>query len=400
MKPAAGHDLPKTPKQALWALALSMFTVGTGSLIVLGIGQEVTEAFNLPSGAAGWLMTVFAGVFAVAAPLAQLVLAKRFSQLKLVGLGLLLLAAGMLWASLATSYSSLLAARTVMALGGALIAPASAAFAVQLSLPKHRTQALATVFAGFTLASVAGVPLGTWLGVAFGWRGTMLAIACLAVIALAIVIACFRTLQQGRAPDEESKTPLQRSARNNALAILATTAGVLSAQFAIYAVMAAFLLEGFGLTSNALPVVMLFFGIAGVAGNAVSGVWADRAGIEAVIWLSLAGLAVMTAALLADLGPAFASILVAGCAFCGTLFTAPQQARLTMVVPARYHGLALALNSSASYIGITIGSATASLLYAAFGVGSLPAGALALLAMSAVLNLAASSKARPADTPG
>lgn len=400
MKPAAGQDVPKTSKRALWALALCMFTVGTGSLIVLGIGQEVTEAFNLPSGAAGWLMTVFAGVFAVAAPLAQLVLAKRFSQLKLVGMGLLLLAAGMLWASVATSYSALLAARAGMALGGALIAPASAALAVQLSLPEHRTQALATVFAGFTLASVAGVPLGTWLGVAFGWRGAMLAIASLTLIALAVVVACFRTLQRDTVGDEDSGPPLQRSSRITAMAVLATTACVLSAQFAIYAVMAAFLVEGFGLISSALPVVMLVFGIAGVVGNAISGVWADRAGIDAVIWLSLAGLAVMMAALLVDLGPVFASILVAGCAFCGTLFTAPQQARLTLVVPARYHGLALALNSSASYIGIAIGSATASLLYAAFGVGALPAGALALLALSAVLNLAAGSKARPADTPG
>lgn len=364
----------------------------------MGIGQEITNSFGIPSGAAGWLMTVFAGVFAVSAPLVQLVFARRCSQLMLVGIGLMLLAAGMLWASLAGSYSGLLYARACAALGGALIAPASAALAARFSSPSRKTHALATVFAGFTLASVVGVPLGTWLGITLGWRGAMVAIACLTLIALAIVVVCFRSLKQTIVAVEDVKVPLQRSTRIAAIAILATNAGVLGAQFTIYAVMAALLVEDFGLASNALPIAMLFFGIAGVAGNAVSGIWADRVGVPAVIWFSLAGLGIMIAALLVDVGPVFACSLVAGCAFCGTLFTAPQQSRLTTVVPERFHGLALALNSSASYIGIAVGSTTASLLYAAFGAGALSAGALALLALSAALNLGANATPHPANS--
>ncbi|MGB5213888.1 MAG: MFS transporter, partial [Anderseniella sp.] len=312
--------------------------------------------------------------------------------------GLMLLAAGMLWASLAGSYSGLLYARACAALGGALIAPASAALAARFSSPSRKTHALATVFAGFTLASVVGVPLGTSLGITLGWRGAMVAIACLTLIALAIVVVCFRSLKQTIVAVEDVKVPLQRSTRIAAIAILATNAGVLGAQFTIYAVMAALLVEDFGLASNALPIAMLFFGIAGVAGNAVSGIWADRVGVPAVIWFSLAGLGIMIAALLVDVGPVFACSLVAGCAFCGTLFTAPQQSRLTTVVLERFHGLALALNSSASYIGIAVGSTTASLLYAAFGAGALSAGALALLALSAALNLGANATPHPANS--
>lgn len=398
MSDTKDQDLLEKSAPALWALSLCMFTVGTSSLIVLGIGQEVTNSFSLPPGAAGWLMTVFAGIFAVSAPMAQLFFARRISQLKLVCTGLLLLAAGLLWASLAAGYSGLLGARACMALGGALIAPASAALAVRLSSPGYKTHALAIVFAGFTLASVVGVPLGTWLGITLGWRGTMAAIACLTLIALAIVMVCFRSLRQGNVADHDGKVSLQRSTRIAAIAILATNAGVLGTQFTIYAVMAALLVEDFGLASNALPLAMLFFGIAGVAGNMVSGIWADRVGVPAVIWFSLAGLGLMIALLLVDLGPVFACSLLAGCAFCGTLFTAPQQSRLTTVVPVRFHGLALALNTSASYIGIAAGSTAASLLYAAFGAGALPAGALALLALAVVANLGANSGAHPASS--
>ncbi|MEM7023468.1 MAG: MFS transporter, partial [Pseudomonadota bacterium] len=171
------------PRAALWALSLAMFAVGTASLIVLGAGQEMTDDLGVAPGSAGWLMTTFAATFALAAPLAQWLLAGQWPQSRIVLAGLLLLAGSLFWAALAQSFGILILTRAFAAMGGAMIAPTSAALAVTLVPADHRARALATVFAGFTLASVLGVPLGTWLSLSLGWRGAMAAIGCVALIA-------------------------------------------------------------------------------------------------------------------------------------------------------------------------------------------------------------------------
>jgi len=375
----------------LWALSLSMFAVGTTSLVVLGIGQEITTKFEISAGAAGWLMTLFASVFAITAPLAQWYLHGRWTYLRLVQTGLLLLAAGLFWASLANSFASLLLSRGLAAFGGALIAPTSAALAISLGPDERRVRALATVFAGFTLASVVGVPLGTWLGLSFGWRGAMVMLGCLALVALAAVAASIGPISKSVTGSQLAKRPIDHSTRSSAIAILATTIGVLGAQFSIYAVMSAFLIQGFSLAPDALPFALLAFGIAGVAGNAAAGIGTDRLGTHVVIWISLFGLGCMFLMLCADLSPTWAAAVLAGCAFCGTLFTAPQQARLTRLVSADRHGMLLALNVSASYVGIALGSTTASMLYDDTGPHVLPIAALALIGLSSIANLSARS---------
>lgn len=383
--PAAGE---RRPVWALWALSLSMFVVGTASLIVLGVGHRITSDFAVSDGAAGWLMTLFALVFAVTAPLAQWGLQRRWTRRRILQTGLLLLAAGLFWAAWAESFVSLLASRGLAAVGGALVGPTSAALAVSLVSEARRGRALATVFAGFTLASVAGVPLGTWLGLTVGWRGAMAVVGGLALFALAgVVIAVGRAGARaavGPGAIAAGATPWRALA-----AVLTTTAGVLAAQFAVYAVMAAYLVQGFGLAAALLPLAMLAFGVAGVAGNAAAGWLADRLGPARVTGASLAGLALMFGLLIVAPGPVWAAAVLAGCAFMGTLFTAPQQARLTFLVPAHRHALVLAFNVSASYAGIAIGSVTASAVYDGFGAGALPLGALGLLALAAAADLLA-----------
>ncbi|MEO1019757.1 MAG: MFS transporter [Pseudomonadota bacterium] len=171
------------------------------------------------------------------------------------------------------------------------------------------------------------------------------------------------------------------------IAVLGVTVGILGAQFTIYAVMAAYLVQGYGLAIDSLPLALLAFGVAGVLGNAIAGVSADRLGPQIIVWLSIVGLGLMFLMMLLDLEPLFAAAALAGCGFSGTLFTAPQQARLTTLAPSPTHGILLALNTSASYVGIALGSTMASLLYEELGATALPLGGLFLLGLSCALNL-------------
>lgn len=375
------HALSRFPSLPLAALSFANFALGTTSLIVLGLSTPMTAEFGATSGAAGSLVAVFALTYAIAAPVMQWALSGRLRHRSMMLVGLGLLTAGSLWGALAGSFGELLASRVAAALGGAMLGPTSAAAGAALVSPEQRSRALSAVFAGFTLSSVAGVPLAAWLGFSFGWRG---ATACVGVMALAAAAAVAATL-----PDRgEIETPLSLKAVGLMLTDrrvaggLGTTGLHLAAQFAVYALMSPLLIVHFGLDSSVMPIALLLFGIGGVAGNALAGRLADRVGPGPIVIVSLLGLGATAAVLCLPLPGWAAAVVLAACACFGTLFTAPQQSRLSAVVPPGARGAVLALNASASYLGLALGSAVAGLTQAVLGFAALGGTSLLLLILA------------------
>lgn len=381
--------MKESSRRVPWILALGMFVIGTTSLSILGLGPALTRDLAVDPADAGWLVTAFAATFALAAPLAQFTLGRRFTPRRLILAGSSILAASLIWSALATSFDTLLFTRVASALGGALIAPTSAALAISLVPVDRRGAVLATVFAGFTLATVAGVPIATWLTLLLGWRGALAGVGFAALLFVALA-AIYMPRDTGRV----SAAKTQASEGLNIIApalLLLGTVGMLSAQFVIYALMGELLGQQFGVSESGLPIAILLFGILGVAGNAVAGALSDQVGPSRLVWVSFAGLAAFLSLLIFDLGPYCGAIILAGCAFMGTLFATPQQSRLVGLVFEEQHGFILALNSSASYLGIAFGSGMASALAINFGFWALPVGALGLLAATAALTVAFSA---------
>lgn len=369
-----------------WILALGMFVIGTTSLSILGLGPALTRDLATDPADAGWLVTAFAATFALAAPLSQFALGKRLAPRTLILAGASILAASLVWSALASSFEALLIARIASALGGALLAPTSAALAISLVPVDRRGAVLATVFAGFTLATVGGVPIATWLTLWLGWRGAIAAIGLAAILFVALA-----AIYMPRNPDTANTPRKQPSQSLPLLApalLLAGTVGMLSAQFVIYALMGELLGQQFGVSESGLPIAILLFGVLGVAGNSAAGALSDRVGPGPLVWASFGGLAAFLSLMLLDLGPYLAAVVLSGCAFMGTLFATPQQSRLVGLVAQEHHGFVLALNSSASYLGIAVGSASASALAFNTGLWALPIGALGLLALTVGVTVA------------
>ncbi|WP_218588631.1 MFS transporter [Marivita hallyeonensis] len=369
-----------------------MFVIGTTSLSILGLGPALTRDLATDPADAGWLVTAFAATFALAAPLAQFALGQRLAPRTLILAGASILAASLVWSALASSFQALLIARIASALGGALIAPTSAALAISLVPADRRGAVLATVFAGFTLATVGGVPVATWLTLLLGWRGAIAAIGLAAVLFVALAaIYMPRNADTANAP---RKRPSESFPLLAPALLLAGTVGMLSAQFVIYALMGELLGQQFGVSASGLPIAILLFGVLGVAGNAAAGALSDRVGPGPLVWASFGGLAAFLFLMFLDLGPYLGAMALAGCAFMGTLFATPQQSRLVGLVAQEHHGFVLALNSSASYLGIAVGSASANALAINTGLWALPIGALGLLALTAVVTVAFGSFSR------
>ncbi|MFD7863417.1 MFS transporter [Streptomyces sp. NPDC059783] len=376
---------PHRSGPALWALALGYFSFGTSSLAVVGLSAPISRDLQVTQAQVGLLVTVFALTFAVAAPLAP-VLLSRLGRRSVLLSGLAVMAAGGLAAALAPGYGVLCAARVLTALGGAAFGPAASVAGSLLVPAERRARALATVFAGMTAATVLGVPLSTGLGQSAGWRWTTVGVAALSLLALVLVAVLVPGTERGTPATVSAFSPVLRTA--GVLPAIATTLAFMAAQFTVYGVAGAYLSDRFHATTGQVAALLLVFGVAGVAGNAAAGRVFERCGGPLTITIALTGFGAAFAALLLVPGR-FAAAVAAFTVWAAfsQLFQAPQQARLVALVPEQ-RALGLALNASSLYLGMSLGSLLGSTLLPALGALWLPAAGLLPLAAAAAAHRA------------
>jgi DHA1 family inner membrane transport protein len=167
----------------LIALALSAFAIGTTEFVIMGLLPQVAGNLGVSIPAAGWLVSGYAlGVF-FGAPIMAIATQKLPHRSALIALMVIFILGNALCA-LAPSYGFLMAARIITALCHGAFFGIGSVEAASLVAPNKRAQAVALMFTGLTLANVLGVPLGTALGQAEGWRTTFWAVTVLGVASL------------------------------------------------------------------------------------------------------------------------------------------------------------------------------------------------------------------------
>jgi len=366
---------------ALLSLAAAYFAVGTTSLLVVAISAPLADDLTVSPAAVANLLTIFALTFAIAAPLAQVLLGQmQRRRLLMAGLALMSTATGL--AALVEGYWQLFALRVAAGAGAALVGPMASAIGAGLVRQEQQGRALALVFSGMMLATVLGVPLAAWLGGWLGWRWVFLIVGAAGIAATVGVATLVHDRSHG-APVTLPGLLGVLTTRRTGMSV-ATTLLQMAAQFATYALIVPFVLERMGGTQAWAVAILFAFGVGGLVGNVVAGAMADRLGADRTIWISFAGLAVVFTALIA--APAYAWIALAiaiAWAVTGTMFQAPQQKRLVGLSP-EARGLLLACNASALYVGMAAGSFLAGAAYESLGIAVLPAISLALIGAAAL----------------
>jgi MFS transporter, DHA1 family, inner membrane transport protein len=369
------------PRAALWSLSLSYFIVGTSSLSVVGLINPMARGLAVDVPLIAILVTVFALTFAVAA-LAGQVLLGGMAPKRLMIAGFVVLAGGTLLGATATHYWLMVVARMVMATGAAVIGPVASAVGGSLVPPEKRGQALAIVFAGMTIASVAGVPLTNIMGDTFGWRTALVVIALSGLIAALCIWRIVPHVAPKPAPYASDIVGLFKipAVRWALLASLLTMA----CQFVTYALITPVLVQRYGFQPGHVPLALFAYGIGGVIGNAVSGKLSDRLGAGRVTTGCLS--AMVGLLLLIWVMPAWPLAVIAIMMLWSAMalaFFAPNQMYLVAKAgPAA--GLVLALNASALYVGMSLGGALSAMLYKLAGPAILPLGS-ALVAAAALV---------------
>lgn len=373
-------------------LTLGTFAIGTEGYVIAGVLPTITGDLGVSIAAGGMLVTVFALVYALGSPVLAALLGHWPRRQVLLG-GLAVFTLGNLLAAFAPSFGMLVFARLIAALGAALYTPTASAAAVALSRPERRGQALSLVSGGLTVAIVLGVPLGTWVGHAFGWRMTFVMVSAMSGLALlggALLLPSFAAsaalgLRQRMAP----------LARPPFLAALSLSVIWITGAFTVYPYLSPLLGQITHLDYAGVSLMLLIFGVASMLGIFLGGYVADRWGSGPSIPISLGVLILILALLpMAAATGAGAALAMAVWGISGWSVSVPQQHRLIALAP-NDAAVALALNSSAMYLGQALGAVVGGAMADASQVWLLgPAGAVIEVAALAAVLLAMRRPAR------
>ncbi|WP_420100280.1 MFS transporter [Corynebacterium sp.] len=269
---------------ALYALALGGFGIGLTEFVIMGLLPEVAADFGVTDTTAGYLISGYALSVAVGGIILTVALRGLERRKALLGL-LVLFIVGNMMSALAPTYELMLAGRIVTALCHGAFFGIGAVVAADLVDPARRAGAISVMFAGLTIANVAGVPLGTFIGQAFGWRATFWAITAIGLVAFVAITALVPS-RPASAGSVRQEFALFRS-RQVWLSMAVTVLGY-GGMFGAFTYIAFTLTEVSGFASSTVPWLLVIFGVGLFIGNLAGGRAADRnLGATLVVLLSV-----------------------------------------------------------------------------------------------------------------
>jgi len=368
----------------IFALFLAAFGIGTAEFVIAGLLPDISTDLGVSIPTAGLLISAYALGVAVGGPLVTVALARLGRKTALLLL-VALFSAGQVLCALAPDYTLLLVARILVSVGHGAYFGIAAIAATRIVGPDRAGRAVALLLTGITVANVLGVPLGTTIGNALGWRATFWVVGALGLVSLAGIALLV---------PESPATPRRQSSLARDIRVLARPAVYMTflvivvamiGQFALFSFIAPFLVEETGVPLDWVPALLVLNGIGSTIGVLIGGRLADWKLMPTLIGMLL--LLAVIYALLAVTGanPVLAGICILIWAGASFGFGAPAQTRI-LKAAADAPNLASPLVPSVFNIGIALGaSAGAYALEAGWGYASLPLiGAAVSLAAAAI----------------
>ncbi|NYI06918.1 MFS transporter [Allostreptomyces psammosilenae] len=272
----AGHTTPaadrKLPVSALLALATAVFVTSLTETLPAGVLPAMSADLGVSESAAGQSVTIYAvGTALTAIPLSAATAGWRRKRLLLTAMAGFAVAGAV--TAVSSNYPLTMASRFVAGVAAGLAWALLAGYARRLAPPHLQGKAVAIVMTGIPIALSLGVPAGTFLGAALGWRTTFTLVTVLAVVLIGWILAAVPD-QPGRRPDG-GRAPTARALTVPGVApVLFVTGVFVLAHTVLYTYIATFL-DRFGM-GGSTDVVLLVFGAASMASIWVVGAHIDR----------------------------------------------------------------------------------------------------------------------------
>ena len=349
----------------LAALFSGAFVMGSTELLVVGVLNLIAADLQVSIPAAGALVTAYALGLAVGGPALTALTIKLDRRTVVIG-ALVLFIAGTLVAALTADYGPFVVARVFSGAAEGLFIAAALTVGMSVVPPERAGRAIAAVISGFAVSAATGVPLGTLVGQALGWRGSFAAIAVLAAIALVATLALVPSVPgAGGGAGNQARHALAP----RVLAVLGLLFLVFSSVYAALTYIVPLLEDVTGVSGAPISLFLLAYGVATAVGSFGGGRFADenaaRTLIVATVGVALSLLALYLFGAVASL---VAPTLVALGLFAMGMAPSLQYRVVSLAGPGG--ALAQSLPASAANAGIAFGSLAGGVAISNFTVSS------------------------------
>lgn len=380
----------------IYACALCAFALGLSEFVVIGLEPVMITDFSATAAQVGLTVTLYAlGVSIGGAFLTALSVGMSRKRLLVVTLSVFALAHVAMY--LAPALWVVNTARLVAGITHGIFLAVAASAATRLVDERKAGSAVALVFSGLTVALVAGVPAGAYLGVHIGWRLVLLAVAVAAFIGVALLI---RTVPY----DKPSGQPVSLSAwlrvitNRPLLGVVLVTVLTYSAIFTAYTYIATYLATVTGMSETAVSIELLVFGAAAIVGNLCGGRLRDRIGsIGASLCVSVLLIATLLGFIVFSKSTPLMTLVVGALGIVAFAAVSVFQSRIIEVAQAAVPGssdIASGLNIAGFNLGIVLGSLGGGWVIDHPGLTHLGSFALCIAALGLAVLLIQSNRAR------
>ena len=267
---------------------------------------------------------------------------------------------GTLFCALAPSYHTLVAARVATGAFGGILGGMAMAIIGDVFPEQRRGRATGSLMTGFALASIAGVPLGLYIGTEYGWHIPFIALAIGGIPAL--VLARFALPPLDAHVGKSHHHPLRsltetftHASHLNAFALIVT---LMIGGFTVFPYLSPYLVANVGMREQQLPLVYIAGGALTLFSSPMIGRLADRYGKLTIYRLIVPGSALLLV-VITHLPPVPVGIAVAvfgALMVCNTGRMIAAMAMVTSSVEPRRRGSFLSANSSVQHVAAGLGA--------------------------------------------
>ncbi|MCW3778893.1 MFS transporter [Levilactobacillus namurensis] len=366
---------------------LVAFMLGCNEFIVVGVLSDIAQEFHVSVSLVGYLVTIFATVYAVSTPFIT-ILTNRFSRYKTLMVLMIIFLAGNTLSGLAMNFTVLLLSRVLTAVVAGAIISLIMTFASAIAPREKRANLVSWIFAGFSIASVFGVPIGTAISTAYSWHDAFYLITVISLVTCLLLGWLLpKQVEQVQGSIKNQLVLLADKRIYLGIALVLFTAATM---YAYYTYIRPILTTGLGFSTTSLNWLLFLIGIMNILCNRFSGMLAERNGLRVMPRFYVADIVLLLLlpwgmnSKLIGLGILLILTLIV------TILNSPIQIHFLNIAEREYPQstvLASSLNSIFFNFGISLGSATASGMLGVVGLRYISWSAAIFAAISLVLAL-------------
>lgn len=337
------------------------FMLGCNEYMIVGVLPDISREIHASLSALGLLVTVFALVYAISTPLITS-LANHWRRHHVLLTLMVVFFIGNTWTALSHSFLSLLLSRILTSTVAGAIISLVLVMANYVAPRNKRASLLSWVFAGFSIASVIGIPIGTVISTTFSWHDSFWMITVLTIfVFLALIWLVPRDTPQIKSSFTKQFTLFKDSRIIIGVIFIVT---VCAADYSIYTYIRPLITNVMGFDNTWLNWLLFAQGIVFIIGNKFGGFVADHGGINSLpiiyIFMTILYLALVPMLHFRWL----AVIIIALLCVSFSCYGASTQLMFLDIAEHKYPqsiDLASSFNSIFANIGISLGSLSASM---------------------------------------